>query len=311
MQLGVVGLGRMGAGIVRRLMRGGHDCVVYDHRLAAIEALEIGGAVGGASLEDLVAKMAEPRAVWLMVPAAVVDDVIEDLTALLAAGDIIIDGGNSHYQDDIRRAELLGAKDIQYVDVGTSGGIWGLDRGFCQMIGGTAEHGYLHCGPVGAGHFVKMTHNGIEYGIMAAYAEGLNILHNADAGTDQAATANADTAPLRHPEHFQYYLDVADIAELWRRGSVVGSWLLDLTAKASSTIRNFRNSRARCRIRVKADGPSRRRSTRPFRPRSSPPPSMIASTRAARPTMGTGCYRPCGRGSAVTPRKTSDGTAGR
>lgn len=265
MQLGVVGLGRMGAGIARRLMRDGHECVVYDHRPAAIEALETDGAVGGASLEDLVARMTGPRAIWLMVPAAVVDDVIERLAASMTAGDIIVDGGNSHYQDDIRRAEMLGARDIQYVDVGTSGGIWGLDRGFCQMIGGedaavrrlepifkslapdidtaprtpgretvggTAEHGYLHCGPAGAGHFVKMIHNGIEYGIMAAYAEGLNILHNADAGTHQAATASAETAPLRHPEHFQYDLDVADIAELWRRGSVVGSWLLDLTAKA-------------------------------------------------------------------------------
>ena len=265
MQLGVIGLGRMGANIVRRLMRDGHDCVVFGRRRASVEPLEKEGAIGGTSLEDLVAKLTKPRVVWIMLPAAAVDEFTENLAPLMERGDIIIDGGNSYYQDDIRRAQALGAEGIHYVDVGTSGGVWGLERGFCQMIGGedaivrhldpifrslapsadavsrtpgrenvdgTAEHGYLHCGPVGAGHFVKMVHNGIEYGIMAAYAEGLNILHHADIGKRQAETASAETTPLRHPEYYQYELNVGDIAELWRRGSVIGSWLLDLTAKA-------------------------------------------------------------------------------
>ena len=264
MQLGVIGLGRMGANIVRRLMRDGHACVVYGRRRASVEPLENEGATAAASLEDFIGKLTKPRAVWIMLPAAVVDDHIEKLVALMEPDDIIIDGGNSYYRDDIRRAGELADKGIRYVDVGTSGGVWGLDRGYCQMIGGeadvvghldplfkslapptdvvartpgredmggTAEHGYLHCGPAGAGHFVKMVHNGIEYGIMAAYAEGFNVLRNADIGKRQAE-ADAETAPIGNPEHYQYDLNLADISELWRRGSVIGSWLLDLTAQA-------------------------------------------------------------------------------
>ena len=264
MQLGVIGLGRMGANIVRRLMRDGHACVVYGRRRASVEPLENDGAMAAASLEDFIGKLAKPRAVWIMLPAAVVDEYIEKLVALMAPDDIIIDGGNSYYRDDIRRAGELAEKGIGYVDVGTSGGVWGLDRGYCQMIGGeadvvghldpifrslapptdavartpgrediggTAEHGYLHCGPAGAGHFVKMVHNGIEYGIMAAYAEGFNVLRNADIGKRQAE-ADAETAPIGNPEHYQYDLNLTDISELWRRGSVIGSWLLDLTAQA-------------------------------------------------------------------------------
>ena len=264
MQLGVIGLGRMGANIVRRLMRDGHACVVYGRRRASVEPLENDGAMAAASLEDFIGKLAKPRAVWIMLPAAVVDEYIEKLVALMEPGDIIIDGGNSYYRDDIRRAGELAEKGIGYVDVGTSGGVWGLDRGYCQMIGGeadvvghldpifrslapptdavartpgrediggTAEHGYLHCGPAGAGHFVKMVHNGIEYGIMAAYAEGFNVLRNADIGKRQAE-ADAETAPIGNPEHYQYDLNLTDISELWRRGSVIGSWLLDLTAQA-------------------------------------------------------------------------------
>ena len=264
MQLGVIGLGRMGANIVRRLMRDGHACVVYGRRLASVEPLENEGATAAASLEDFIGKLTKPRAVWIMLPAAVVDDHIEKLVALMEPDDIIIDGGNSYYRDDIRRAGELADKGIRYVDVGTSGGVWGLDRGYCQMIGGeadvvghldpifrslapptdtvartpgredmggNAEHGYLHCGPAGAGHFVKMVHNGIEYGIMAAYAEGFNVLRNADIGKRQAE-ADAETAPIGNPEHYQYDLNLADISELWRRGSVIGSWLLDLTAQA-------------------------------------------------------------------------------
>ncbi len=262
MQLGMIGLGRMGGNMVRRLMRGGHECVVYDHSAAAVAALSGEGAVGTASLAEFVSRLDQPRAVWIMVPAAVVDNSLVELTELLSAGDIIIDGGNSYYIDDIRRAGELKAKGFHYVDVGTSGGVWGMERGYCQMIGGeaevvqhldsifktlapgsgsiertpgreqltgTAEEGYLHCGPSGAGHFVKMVHNGIEYGLMAAYAEGLNVLHHANIGrTDRAA--DAETTPLRNPEHFQYDFNLADITELWRRGSVVASWLLDLTA---------------------------------------------------------------------------------
>jgi 6-phosphogluconate dehydrogenase len=262
MQIGMIGLGRMGANMARRLLRGGHDCVVFDMSSKAVEELVQEKATGAASLEDLVKKLHKPRAVWLMVPAAVVDQSIASLAPLLEAGDTIIDGGNSYYIDDIRRAKELSTKGIHYVDVGTSGGVWGLERGYCMMIGGegevvksldpifrrlapgvgdvprtpgrekiegTAESGYLHCGPNGAGHFVKMVHNGIEYGLMAAYAEGLSILREANAGKKQTEV-DAETTPLRHPEHYQYELNLRDIAEVWRRGSVVASWLLDLTA---------------------------------------------------------------------------------
>lgn len=264
MQLGMIGLGRMGANMVRRLMKSGHECVVYDRSPESVKDLAKAGAVGASSLDDFVAKLKKPRAVWLMVPAAVVDKVIKDFVGRLEKDDILIDGGNSYYRDDIRRAKELKQKGIHYVDVGTSGGIWGLERGYCMMIGGeaevvqhldpifatlapptdaasrtpgrekvggTAEHGYLHCGPNGAGHFVKMVHNGIEYGIMAAYAEGLNILRHANIGKREHA-ADAETAPLRDPEAYQYDFNLSDIAEVWRRGSVIASWLLDLTAIA-------------------------------------------------------------------------------
>ncbi len=265
MQLGMIGLGRMGANMVVRLLRAGHQCVVYDLSADAVRGLAAQGAVGGASLDDFVAKLTPPRAAWIMVPAAVVDRTLQDLSTRLQPGDIIIDGGNSYYIDDIRRAAELKAKGIHYVDCGTSGGVWGLERGYCQMIGGepaivrhldpifaalappmdaaprtpgreklpagTAEHGYLHCGPNGAGHFVKMVHNGIEYGLMAAYAEGLNILRNANVGKRQQ-TVDAETTPLREPAHYQYDFNLADVAEVWRRGSVIASWLLDLTAQA-------------------------------------------------------------------------------
>jgi 6-phosphogluconate dehydrogenase len=255
----------MGANMVRRLIRGGHECVVFDTHPDAVSALVKEGAKGTTALDDFIANLAQPRAIWLMVPAAVVDKILADLVKRLSRGDIIIDGGNSYYVDDIRRAKELAEKGLHYVDVGTSGGVWGLERGYCQMIGGepavvkrldpifatlappitsapltasrrpdsgsTAEHGYLHCGPNGAGHFVKMVHNGIEYGLMAAYAEGFNILKNANAGKQDVA-ADAETAPLRNPEHYQYDLNVADIAEVWRRGSVVASWLLDLISDA-------------------------------------------------------------------------------
>jgi 6-phosphogluconate dehydrogenase len=262
MQLGMIGLGRMGANMVRRLLRGGHQSVVFDRSPKAVNELAQEKATGSSSLQDLVAKLAKPRALWLMVPAAAVDDTIADLLPYLEPGDILIDGGNSYYVDDIRRAKELAKKDIHYVDVGTSGGVWGLERGYCMMIGGekavvthldpifstlapgvgdapktvgrenlggTAEQGYLHCGPNGAGHFVKMVHNGIEYGLMAAYAEGLSILRSASAGKEQHAI-DAETTPLRDPELYQYDLDLRDIAEVWRRGSVIASWLLDLTA---------------------------------------------------------------------------------
>ncbi len=264
MQLGMVGLGRMGANMVLRLIREGHRCVVYDRSAQAVEELVREKAVGASSLADLAKKIEKPRAVWLMVPAAVVDQTIAELLPALEAGDILIDGGNSYYVDDIRRAKELAPQGIHYVDVGTSGGVWGLERGYCMMIGGpdqavqrldpifktlapgvgdiprtpgrdkvggTAEHGYLHCGPNGAGHFVKMVHNGIEYGIMAAYAEGLGILRAANVGK-QTHAIDAETTPLRDPEHYQYDLDLPDIAEVWRRGSVIASWLLDLTASA-------------------------------------------------------------------------------
>ena len=262
MQIGMIGLGRMGANMVRRLLKGGQQCVVFDRSLKTVEELVGEKAIGASSLADLVKKLDKPRAVWLMVPAAVVDQTIADLLPHLEAEDILIDGGNSYYVDDIRRAKELAAKRIAYVDVGTSGGIWGLDRGYCMMIGGptpvvqrldpvfstlapgagevprtpgretlggTAEQGYLHCGPAGAGHFVKMVHNGIEYGLMAAYAEGLGILRNANIGKHQH-TIDAETTPLRNPEHYQYDFNLRDITEVWRRGSVIASWLLDLTA---------------------------------------------------------------------------------
>jgi 6-phosphogluconate dehydrogenase len=266
MQLGMIGLGRMGANMVRRLLKGGHDCVVFDMSPDAVAELARERAIGTHSLADLVKKLEKPRALWLMVPAAVVDKTIADLVPSLEPGDILIDGGNSYYIDDIRRAKELAPKRIHYVDVGTSGGVWGLERGYCMMIGGegevvkrldpifatlapgrgdiprtpgreklggTAEQGYLHCGPNGAGHFVKMVHNGIEYGIMAAYAEGLGVLRSANVGK-QTHAIDAETTPLRDPEHYQYDLNLPDITELWRRGSVIASWLLDLTASALS-----------------------------------------------------------------------------
>ena len=264
MQIGMIGLGRMGANMVRRLLNGGHECIVFDRSPKAVQELTEQKATGSSSLGELVKKLTKPRAVWLMVPAAVVDNSIADLLPHLEAEDILIDGGNSYYIDDIRRAKELASKGIHYVDIGTSGGVWGLERGYCMMIGGeekvvkhldpifatlapgigeiprtlgrekiggTAEQGYLHCGPNGGGHFVKMVHNGIEYGLMAAYAEGLGILRNANVGKQQHEV-DAETTPLRDPEHYQYDFDLRDIAEVWRRGSVIASWLLDLTAAA-------------------------------------------------------------------------------
>jgi len=264
MQLGMIGLGRMGANMVRRLIGGGHECVVFDMSSKAVAELAREKAIGASSLADFVRKLEKPRAIWLMVPAAVVDKTIADLLPLLEEGDILIDGGNSYYVDDIRRAKELAPKRIHYVDVGTSGGVWGLERGYCMMIGGeadvvkhldpifkrlapgkgdisrtpgrekakgTAEEGYLHCGPNGAGHFVKMVHNGIEYGLMAAYAEGMGVLRNANIGKREH-DIDAETTPLRDPEHYPYDFNLRDIAEVWRRGSVIASWLLDLTATA-------------------------------------------------------------------------------
>jgi len=274
MQLGMIGLGRMGANMVRRLMKAGHACVVFDMSPASVQALAKEGAKGGSSLDDFIAKLKQPRAIWLMVPAAVVDSTLAQLTPKLQKDDILIDGGNSYYIDDIRRGKELAAKGIHYVDVGTSGGVWGLERGYCMMIGGekatvqqldpifkslapgrgdiartpgrekvagSAEEGYLHCGPSGAGHFVKMVHNGIEYGVMAAYAEGLNILHHANVGKIKQ-TQDAETTPLRSPEHYMYDINLPDVTEVWRRGSVIASWLLDLTAIAlikSPTLEDF------------------------------------------------------------------------
>jgi 6-phosphogluconate dehydrogenase len=264
MEFGMVGLGRMGANMVRRLLKGGHRCVVFDMSPKSVEELVKEKAAGTSSLQDLVKKLEKPRALWLMVPAAVVDETISGLVPYLESGDILIDGGNSYYVDDIRRAKELASKGIHYVDVGTSGGVWGLERGYCMMIGGeadvvkhldpifaqlapgkgdvpptpgrekiggTADQGYLHCGPNGAGHFVKMVHNGIEYGIMAAYAEGLGVLREASIGKRKEAI-DAETTPLRNPEHYQYELNLRDVTEVWRRGSVISSWLLDLTATA-------------------------------------------------------------------------------
>lgn len=273
MQIGMLGLGRMGAGMVRRLLRDGHQCVVYDVSPQAVEALVKEGAIGATSTKDFISKLTRPRAAWMMVPVALVDRIIADLAQYLEPGDTLIDGGNSYYKDDLRRAKELAAKGLTYVDVGVSGGVWGAERGFCQMIGGetsvvkrlepafrslapkretasitpgrehatsTADHGYLHCGPTGAGHFVKMVHNGIEYALMAAYAEGLNILKHANAGK-QSREVDAETTPLRNPEEFQYEFNLADVTELWRRGSVVGSWLLDLTAQAMAKDPNLAN----------------------------------------------------------------------
>jgi 6-phosphogluconate dehydrogenase len=267
MQIGMIGLGRMGASMVTRLLRGGHDCVVHDQSPEGIAPLVSLGATGATSLQQFIVKLRAPRTVWMMVPAAAVEALLEQLTPLLQPGDIVIDGGNSHYHDDLRRAAVLAASNIAYIDVGTSGGVAGLDRGYCLMIGGgkvpvqhlasvfatlapgagaavvtpgrrtgksTADQGWLHCGPHGAGHFVKMVHNGIEYGLMAAYAEGLNILHHANVGL-RHHNIDAETTPLRQPAHYQYDLDLPDIAEVWRRGSVIGSWLLDLTASALAT----------------------------------------------------------------------------
>ena len=263
MQLGMVGLGRMGANLVRRLMRDGHRCVVYDVNPESVDALVAEGAVGATSLADLVARLETPRAVWLMLPAAITGETVEGLAAVMEPGDTLIDGGNSYYRDDIDRAAALRSRGIHYVDCGTSGGVWGLDRGYCLMIGGeddavtrldpiwrsiapgagdieptpgrtrssTAEEGFLHCGPSGAGHFVKMVHNGIEYGMMAAIAEGLSIIRHANVGKHDQVT-DAETTPLRDPQYYQYDIDVAEVAEVWRRGSVVGSWLIDLTASA-------------------------------------------------------------------------------
>ncbi|PWU21470.1 MAG: 6-phosphogluconate dehydrogenase (decarboxylating) [Verrucomicrobia bacterium] len=271
MQLGMIGLGRMGANMVRRLMKGGHECVVFDRSPEAVKDLAKEKAIGAASLAEFAKKLNKPRAVWLMVPAGVVDSAISDLMSVLETGDILIDGGNSYYVDDIRRARELTAKGIHYVDVGTSGGVWGLERGYCMMIGGetevverldpifatlapgmgniprtpdreklggTAEQGYLHCGPNGAGHFVKMVHNGIEYGIMAAYAEGLGVLKAANVGKARSES-DAETTPLRNPENYQFELNLADVAEVWRRGSVIASWLLDLTASALAADSNL------------------------------------------------------------------------
>jgi 6-phosphogluconate dehydrogenase len=265
MQLGMIGLGRMGSNMVRRLLRGGHECVVFDRSPDAVKALAKEKATGVSSVADLIGGLKKPRAVWLMVPAGVVDDTIAEIAPHLEKGDTLIDGGNSYYVDDIRRAKALEARGIHYVDVGTSGGVWGLERGYCMMIGGrndaverldpifstlapgtgsvertpgrdhaaksTAEQGYLHCGPSGAGHFVKMVHNGIEYGIMAAYAEGLDVLRAANIGK-QTHEVDAETTPLRDPEHYQFDINLADVAEVWRRGSVIASWLLDLTASS-------------------------------------------------------------------------------
>jgi 6-phosphogluconate dehydrogenase len=261
-QLGMLGLGRMGTGIVRRLMRDGHECVVYDRNPDPVAELEREGARGTTTLEDFVRALRKPRAAWVMIPAAVTGQVVDQLAELMEPGDVIVDGGNSYYHDDIARAAKLRPRGIHYVDCGTSGGVFGLERGFCLMIGGddepvrrldpifrsiapgessapptpgrngdgrTAQHGYLHCGPAGSGHFVKMVHNGIEYGVMAAYAEGLNVLHRANIGTEKAQ-ASAEIAPVSEPQYYEYDIDVAEVAEVWRRGSVVASWLLDLTA---------------------------------------------------------------------------------
>src|SRR6478609_8731382 len=311
MQLGMIGLGRMGANMVRRLIRDGHTAVVYDRSPDSVASLVKDGATGASSVEDFVKKLTTPRVVWLMVPAAAVDSALASLRPLLSRGDIVIDGGNSHYQDDIARAQALRKDGLHYVDVGTSGGVWGLDRGYCLMIGGdktavttvepifktlspgpgsipqtkgreskpsTAEHGYLHCGPSGAGHFVKMIHNGIEYGLMAAYAEGFNILSRANAGKS-SSEPDAETTPLRNPEHYQYDFDLADVAEVWRRGS---------------------NTPAALRTRARGAGPSRRLTTKACPRTSSPPRCSSDSRRAITMISRTRCYRRCDLASAAT-----------
>ena len=332
MQLAMIGLGRMGANMVRRLIKGGHQCVVFDMSPKAVEDLARDKAVGASSLADLVRKLEKPRAVWLMVPAAVVDKTIADLVPHLESGDILIDGGNSYYVDDIRRANELAPKGINYVDVGTSGGVWGLERGYCMMIGGpeaavrhldpifktlapgsgdiaptagretiggTAELGYLNCGASGAGHFVKMVHNGIEYGIMAAYAEGMNILRHANVGKQQHAI-DAETTPLRNPELYQYDLNLRDIAEVWRRGSVIASWLLDLTATALAKDPALTHFAGKVSDSGKGAGRSRPRSTRPCRRPCFRLHSTNVSARAARRILATSCCRPCATNSADT-----------
>ena len=288
MELGMIGLGRMGANLVRRLMRAGHGCVVYDVDPAAVDELTVDGARGAASLAELVDGLGAPRTIWVMVPAGRVEGVVDELAELLEPGDVIVDGGNTYYRDDLARAERLAPRGLHLIDCGTSGGVWGLERGYCLMLGGdaevvarldplwrtlapgagaapptpnrvpgtgTAQHGYLHCGPVGAGHFVKMVHNGIEYGMMAALAEGLSIIEHADVGL-RPQVVDAETTPLRHPEHYVYDLDVAEVAELWRRGSVIESWLVDLTADALAASPTLSSSTGGCRIPERAAGPS-------------------------------------------------------
>jgi 6-phosphogluconate dehydrogenase len=332
MQLGMIGLGRMGGNMVRRLLKGGHQCVVYNRSANAVTELVKEKAVGTASLVDFVKKLTKPRAVWLMVPTGVVDNVIADLLPQLERGDILVDGGNSYYIDDIRRAGELTSKGIHYVDVGTSGGIWGLERGYCMMIGGdvdvvkrldpifatlapgrgniprtpgrervngSSEQGYLHCGPHGAGHFVKMVHNGIEYGVMAAYAEGLGVLKAANIGT-KTGVIDAETTPLRDPEHYKYDFNLADIAEVWRRGSVIASWLLDLAAV--SLIQDPALSNFSGRVSDSGEGrwTSRRPLTRACLPMCSRRRFMNGSAHVERPTSPTNCSPPCVTNSAVT-----------
>jgi 6-phosphogluconate dehydrogenase len=331
MQLGMVGLGRMGANIVRRLMRGGHECVVYDVNAAAVKGLEGEGATGASSVDDFVAKLSKPRAAWVMVPAAFAGDTVNELASRMEKGDIVIDGGNSYYRDDIERASSLAPKGIHYVDIGTSGGVFGLDRGFCLMVGGdkepverldpilktiapgidaaprtpgqagqpsTAEQGYLHCGPAGAGHFVKMVHNGIEYGLMAAYAEGFNVLHHANVGKQDGRSQDAETAPLRDPRYYQYDIDVAQVAELWRRGSVVASWI-----SPHRRLRHRPISRAlpgAYPILERGDGPCWRRSTKGYRRTCLRLRCTNGSAPVARPTSPTSCSPRCASSSVAT-----------
>ena len=339
MQLGMVGLGRMGANLVRRLMRDGHRCVVYDVNTQVVQQLAGEGATGSSSLEDFVAKLEKPRAIWLMLPAAIVDSTLDRLVPLLDGDDAVIDGGNSYYRDDITRAKALAPKGIHYLDCGTSGGVWGLDRGYCLMIGGetdvvtrldaifktiapgkgsaeptpsrgdrpgTAPDGYLHCGPNGAGHFVKMVHNGIEYGMMASIAEGLSIVKHANAGKGNQVV-DAETTPLRDPEAYMYDIDVGEVAELWRRGSVIGSWLMDLTADAFAGRQTSTTSKGGSRIRAKVAGPCWPPWTRASRPPSSRHRSSSGSSREASACSPTKSSRPCAASSAVTTRKSNDG----